>query len=726
MKNLLYKLCTIGLVLAFSTQAFAQTPQQRQKARPKGTTSLPHGYYEYLPSNYNSASKLPVVIFFHGINEKGNGTSQLHYVLRQGPAKMVTQGKDFPFILISPQHNHGWWNSISINRLIDYIVANYKVDPARIYVTGISSGGYGTWEAGQTASSKVAAIVPICGCGSDKQAAKMKDMAVWAFHNDKDMVVNSKCSIVMVNAIKAAGGHPKLTLYSNYSHDAWTRTYNDQKMWDWLLSQRKGKVPDISNKTPEVNAGSDKTITLPANSISIASTSSDSDGSISSRVWKKMSGPSATLSETTGSTLKISKMVAGTYVFRITVKDNDGASDYDEVKVVVNNSSNKAPVVNAGSDKTITLPTNSASLSSTSSDSDGSISSRLWEKVSGPTATLSGATGSTLNISQLLPGTYVFRITVKDNRGAANYDDVKITVKAKTPDTKPSPGTGSLIVNAGEDKVIILPQNTLTLTAKATGSKGHLTYCLWKRVTGPSVKMVNHTQKKMNLSALVEGTYVFSVTIKDNLRASSSDEVKITVRPADNEPLPITEPTLTVNAGSDQIITLPETTVKLSAVTSNTEGKLTYALWKKLSGPAVNMRNYSQKTMYLSKFVAGTYVFGVTVKNSLGMSAYDEVKVTVKKSSSARLADAEVSIPEYELYPNPAVEKFNLNISNKEDTEVQVFIIDSKDGKIIRNQEIWVSPDAHPEINVAGLPSGVYFVKVIADGQEKALRLVKL
>src|SRR5690606_10971203 len=114
---------------------------------------------------------------------------------------------------------------------------------------------------------------------------------------------------------------------------------------------------------------------------------SDADGSIVFYEWTKTSGPSATLSGTSTTKLEVSDMVVGTYVFKVVVKDNDGASASDEVKVTVNAGANKAPTVNAGDDKTLTLPANSIPLSGTASDSDGSIASYSWTKSSGPNAT---------------------------------------------------------------------------------------------------------------------------------------------------------------------------------------------------------------------------------------------------------------------------------------------------------------------------------------------------
>jgi hypothetical protein len=127
-------------------------------------------------------------------------------------------------------------------------------------------------------------------------------------------------------------------------------------------------------------------------------------------------------------------MVAGTYVFRLTVKDTQGTAKYDDVQVIVNSTTNTALTVSAGADRTITLPTNSLYLQGTASDSDG-IASYQWGKISGPSASLRGYTTSKLMAYNLLAGTYVFRLTVKDTRGTVKYDEVKVTVLRGTTTT---------------------------------------------------------------------------------------------------------------------------------------------------------------------------------------------------------------------------------------------------------------------------------------------------
>ena len=134
------------------------------------------------------------------------------------------------------------------------------------------------------------------------------------------------------------------------------------------------------------------------------------------------------MSGATTANLTAYKLVAGSYVFRLTVKDNDGATAYDDIKITVNGTANAAPVANAGADFSLTLPSSTAYIYGKGSDSDGTIASYSWVKLSGPSCSMSGATTANLTAYKLVAGSYVFRLTVKDNDGATDYDDIKIIV----------------------------------------------------------------------------------------------------------------------------------------------------------------------------------------------------------------------------------------------------------------------------------------------------------
>jgi predicted peptidase len=186
------------------------------------------------------------MLFLHGAGERG---SDLTKVAVHGPPKLAPQQPDFPFILISPQCPEGEiWSRDALLGLLDHAIKEYRVDTSRVYLTGLSMGGYGTWDLGLANPDRFAAIVPICGGGnlitpllvpSGKQRA-FQTLAVWAFHGGKDPVVPLSESQRMVDYLKKLGvKEVKLTVYPEASHDSWTETYNNPELYRWLLEHRR-------------------------------------------------------------------------------------------------------------------------------------------------------------------------------------------------------------------------------------------------------------------------------------------------------------------------------------------------------------------------------------------------------------------------------------------------------------------------------------------------------
>ena len=159
-------------------------------------------YLLYLPPGYDKQDKWPLVLFLHGAGERGDN---LDRVKLHGPPKLIDKGKEFPFIIVSPQCPNGhWWNNelIPLTALLDDIESKYKVDRDRVYLTGLSMGGFGTWALAAYSPNRFAAIVPICGGGEPLLARALKNTPVWAFHGGKDPIVPVKRSQDLIDALE--------------------------------------------------------------------------------------------------------------------------------------------------------------------------------------------------------------------------------------------------------------------------------------------------------------------------------------------------------------------------------------------------------------------------------------------------------------------------------------------------------------------------------------------
>src|SRR5688572_7002510 len=244
----LAKLFLLVLGLAFPVLAGAQSPERQspQTLRKEIVRTVELNYLLYLPPEYARADqRWPLVLFLHGAGERG---TNLNVVTVHGPPKLIKAGTNFPFIVVSPQCPEGeTWQADALIALIDEVMTKYKVDPKRVYATGLSMGGYGTWSLGISYPERFAAIAPICGGGDSirlhlrgsDRSEPVKTMGIWAFHGAKDQVVRLEESERMVNAFKQTGNAARLTVYPEAEHDSWTETYANPELYTWLLQHQR-------------------------------------------------------------------------------------------------------------------------------------------------------------------------------------------------------------------------------------------------------------------------------------------------------------------------------------------------------------------------------------------------------------------------------------------------------------------------------------------------------
>ena len=202
--------------------------------------TVDYQYLLHIPKNdeLKVDGKLPLIVFLHGAGERGDS---INLVKVHGPPKIVDNQPEFPFAVLSPQCKAGeMWDPASLDLLIEMVTSTNPIDRSRVYLTGLSMGGRGTWDLAFYNPSRFAAIAPICGWGEPFIAAQLKDMPTWVFHGALDFVVPLEESSLMVLSLKRAGSSKvKFTVYPEANHDSWTKTYNNAKLYEWMLQQRK-------------------------------------------------------------------------------------------------------------------------------------------------------------------------------------------------------------------------------------------------------------------------------------------------------------------------------------------------------------------------------------------------------------------------------------------------------------------------------------------------------
>nr|WP_237179215.1 PHB depolymerase family esterase [Paenibacillus sp. MMS18-CY102] len=198
-------------------------------------------YLLYLPdSSCMTDGKLPLILYLHGRDQRGD---DLNLLKTRAIPQLIESGDNFPFIVVSPQcPSYYIWPFLfdGIMALIDDIILAHPVDPNRIYLTGLSMGGYAVWDLAMEHPGRFAAIAPVCGGGSAERAALLNNIPVWAFHGAKDEVVPVAEASELVEAIRAHGGTAKLTIYPEGKHEVWEETYANPELYSWFLkNQRK-------------------------------------------------------------------------------------------------------------------------------------------------------------------------------------------------------------------------------------------------------------------------------------------------------------------------------------------------------------------------------------------------------------------------------------------------------------------------------------------------------
>lgn len=201
------------------------------------------GYLLFLPKNTSQKTEAgyPMILFLHGMGERGSNPFDVARTGLPQLLKSAEMEENFPFLVVSPQCPDGkCWSAQQLSVFLDRILERYPVDASRIYLTGLSMGGFGTWSLAAERPDTFAAAVPICGGGDVKNASKLVSLPIWAFHGSADPVVPPAATLKMVEAIRKAGGTSvRHTVFIQVGHNSWDYAYRNPELYDWLLEQKR-------------------------------------------------------------------------------------------------------------------------------------------------------------------------------------------------------------------------------------------------------------------------------------------------------------------------------------------------------------------------------------------------------------------------------------------------------------------------------------------------------
>jgi len=296
-------------------------------------SNLPFRYF--VPPGYDDAQAYPLILFLHGAGERGsdneaqlnnnaNGAMQLI-----GDSQLALQ----PIFMIAPQcPTDGWWSGATLTSaigLVDQIAADYHIDPERIYVTGLSMGGMGTWSAITAQPTRFAAAVPMSGNGDTNAAASVSTLPIWFFHANNDPTVGVEGSDNLVAALRNAGASTIYTRYDTGGHGIWPVAYGHPLLYAWLVSQGRGNpstiTPPLLRILQPTSAGS---LSTPAPVIDLAG-SADNDGeAIESVAWNRVGGDSGAASGSTAWSVAGIALSEGANLLNVTATTASGHAAY--------------------------------------------------------------------------------------------------------------------------------------------------------------------------------------------------------------------------------------------------------------------------------------------------------------------------------------------------------------------------------------------------------------
>jgi hypothetical protein len=352
-------------------------------------------------------------------------------------------------------------------------------------------------------------------------------------------------------------------------------------------------------------------------------------------------------------------------------------------------------------------------LNGSGTDADGTISSYGWIKIAGPSSgTIVTSNTATTSLTNLVQGVYNFELTVTDNNGAASKDSVQVTVYAalnKAP-----------AANAGADKSITLPANSLTLNGSGTDADGTISSFGWTKIAGPSGgTIVNAGAATTAITSLAKGIYKYMLTVKDNNGLSGTDTIQITVNPTRHR-------TLVANAGANKVIALPTSTTMLSGSVIEDNAAVSSYSWTKLQGPSSGIiSNPNTAVSLVTDLSKGDYKFEFTVTDSAGHRAKDTLQISVV------IPEVPNNAATFSVYPNPVQNIVNLDIFepgfSKGDKKFVASVINFNGRVVIRKLFTTSTSRGIFKLDLSGINDGFYVIRLIfEDGTILNQKVIKL
>lgn len=479
-----------------------------------------------------------------------------------------------------------------------------------------------SYDAGLTATLKLPATVGGAGFSGLQNGKQTQKIVVWA-RTTLDMSETANATISLPASIGAS--------FKNYAWNAGSDTTAYTKISGSsvaLTSSPVFLVPASGTANLPVtilaSAGANTSITLPVSTVILdGSASAGKNTILTTYTWKEIQGAAVTIQTPAAIKSGVTGLTRGTYVFQLTVADNNGHSGTAQVTITVN----PAPVIakvlaNAGPNQTLVLPASVAMLDgSVSTATNTTISSYIWKQILGPSAaTLQASTSAKTNVSGLIQGKYVFSLKISDANKVSDSTSITIIVS-------PAPVVASVVANAGNAQTLVFPASTANLNGSgSTAQNTTITSYAWSQIQGPvAAKISTPTAANSAVSSMSSGNYIFQLKVADNSGHNSTAQVNVQVNAS------TAVASVLSNAGPNQSVTLPVNTATLTGTGSGaTNTTISSYRWMQLSGPPnLIWGNTTTASTNIAGLTAGSYQFELIVADNTGRRDSSKMTLTV-------------------------------------------------------------------------------------------------
>ncbi|HEX3133176.1 MAG TPA: Ig-like domain-containing protein, partial [Planctomycetota bacterium] len=534
-------------------------------------------YRLLVPAGYNASTKYPLIIFLHGQGERGtDNTAQMNNNANGALALVSTANQAaYPCFMICPQGHidYGWnaTNEAQIVAVIDQLLATYNIDRDRVYITGLSMGGAGTWDIIQRYPYRFAAAVPQSGWGAGNYA-RLAALPIWAFHAANDGTVGVGGTDNAVSGVRSAGGRVVYTRYDTGGHGIWPVAYATPALLPWMMAQRRNHTvagtPILTITTPASDLVADAAATM-----NLAGSSAFPSGSAITNVqWTTNLTNFTTASGTTTWSANSLAVANGTTLYSALATGPSWSASYggvttvsDCVRVVRGSTDVTAPTISitAPTGAGLTVSGTLVTISGTTADSGG-INQVSWSNNRGGQGVAIGTTAWSINDITLLSGANVITITVRDN--ANRTTTTTITITSTTGSTDVTPPTISVTAPTGAG--LTVSGTAVNVSGTAADSSG-INQVTWSNNRGGSGTASGTTAWSIAGIALLNGANVITVTARDGANLTTATSITVTSTAGSTD---VTPPTISVTTPTGAGLTVSGTSVNVSGTAADSSG----------------------------------------------------------------------------------------------------------------------------------------------------------